>query len=92
MQNEQKIFWTEIQKIQDTVVNVSLIKAQKYDSMEELLNDVTYETICALMELLDGYRNEDIYGEITSRGTGSKLNSNVELHDCCEEYLKCSDK
>ena len=67
------------------------MKASKYDSMEDLLNDVTYETICEFMELLDGYKNKDLYGEIISRSKGCKINSKMELHDCCEDYLKCSD-
>ena len=33
------------QKIQENTVKISLIKASKYDSIETLLNDVTYETI-----------------------------------------------
>ena len=56
MKKEQEIFWKEVQKIQDYVVNVSLSKMSKYDDVEKLLNDVTYETIYGMMELLDGHK------------------------------------
>ena len=91
MQREQKVFWDEVQKIQENTVKISLIKASKYDSIETLLNDVTYETICAFMELLDGYKNKDLYGKIISKSTGNEINSGIDLHDYCEDYLKCSD-
>lgn len=91
MTREQDLFWREIKKIQDYVVNVSLSKISKYDDMENLLNDVTYETIYAIMELLDGHKNSDLRGEVISRFTGCSINSNIELHNYCEEYLNCSD-
>lgn len=93
MTKEQELFFKELQDIQDFVVNVSLIKISKYDDidMKKLLNDVTYETNCMIMELLDGYRNNDLRGEIINRHTGKSINSNIELHDHCEEYLNCAD-
>ena len=39
MERKQELFWREVQKIQDYVVNVSLLKVSKYDDMEKLLND-----------------------------------------------------
>ena len=91
MGQKQDIFGKEIQKIQDYVVNVSLSKISKYDDLEKLLNDVTYETIYGIMELLDGHKNIDLRGEIINKLTDSSINSDIELHNYCEEYLKCSD-
>ncbi len=91
MTKEQELFWKEIQKIQDYVVNVSLSKISKYDDSEKLLNDVTYETIYAIMELLDGYKNDNLRGDVINRSTGHCINSNINLHNFCEEYLNCSD-
>ena len=91
MKREQEIFWEEVQKIQDCVVNIYLSKISKYDNMEKLLNDVTYETIYGIMELLDGYRNNSLHGEVIYTLTGSAINSDIDLHNYCEEYLKCSD-
>ncbi|MEH2929706.1 hypothetical protein VSQ48_07300 [Candidatus Ventrimonas sp. KK005] len=91
MKSEQELFWEEVQKIQYSVVNVFLLKMSKYNDMSMLLNDVTYETIYNLMELIDGLRNINIKGEILSLSSGNRINSNICLHDCCEEYLDCSD-
>lgn len=91
MERKQELFWREVQKIQDYVVNVSLLKISKYDDMEKLLNDVTYETIYGMMELLDGHKSNNLHGEVIDKLTGSCINSNIELHNYCEEYLKCSD-
>ena len=90
MMMEQELFWKEIRKIQDFVVSVSLTKYSKYDDIEELLNDVTYETIYRLMELIDGVANNNIKGEIINVLSGSSINLDIELHDYCEEYLNCS--
>ncbi|MDE5909641.1 MAG: hypothetical protein K2H52_13005 [Lachnospiraceae bacterium] len=67
------------------------IKMSKYDDVEKLLNDVTYETIYGMMELLDGHKNHDLRGKVINRITGNCINSNIELHNYCEEYLNCSD-
>ena len=91
MKSEQELFWEEVQKIQYSVVNVFLLKMSKYNDMSMLLNDVTYETIYNLMELIDGLRNINIKGEILNLPSGNRINSNICLHDCCEEYLDCSD-
>ena len=91
MTSEQELFWKEIKQIQDFVVNVSLSKVSKYNDVSMLLNDVTYETIYKLMELIDGLRNNNIRGEIISLPSGNSINSNIELHNYCEEYLKHSD-
>lgn len=90
MTREQELFWKEVQKIQDYVVNALLSKTARHDNMEKLLNDVTYETIYRIMELLDDYRNNDLRGEIINKLNGSSIKSNIELHNYCEEYLNCS--
>lgn len=91
MSKEQELFWEEVKRIQDCVVNISLSKILQYDDMEKLLNDVTYETIYAMMDLLDGHKNSDLRGEVINTITGCSINSNIELHNYCEEYLNCSD-
>lgn len=91
MTEEQELFWNEIKKKQDFVVNVSLSKYSKYDDVEKLLNDVTYETIYKLMELIDGVKNSSIKGEIINLSSGNSISANLKLHDYCEEYLKCSE-
>ena len=75
MTKEQELFWQEIKKIQDCVVNITLFKISQYDDMENLLNDVTYETIYAVMELLDGYKSSYLRGEIINKLTNCCINS-----------------
>lgn len=55
------------------------------------MNDVTYETIYSLMELIDGLVNSNIRGEIISVPSGKIINTNENLHDYCEEYLNYSE-
>ena len=77
MTKEQELFWQEIKKIQDCVVNITLSKISQYDDMENLLNDVTYETIYAVMELLDGYKSSYLRGEIINKLTNCCINSDI---------------
>ena len=91
MKQQQELFWKEVRKIQDYVVNITLSKMSEYDDMEKLLNDVTYETIYGIMELLDGHKINDLRGEVIDNLTGCSINSDIELHNYCEDYLNCSD-
>lgn len=91
MSDELILFWKEIKMIQEYVVNVSLSKESKYNDVRDLLNDVTYETICKIMELLDGYRNNNLKGLIIDNSSNKAINCNIELHDFCEEFLNVSD-
>lgn len=91
MIREQKLFGEEVQKIQGYMVNVFLSRISKYDDMEKLLNDVNNEIIYGTMELLDGYKNNDLRGEVINKHTVSDINLKVELDNCCEEYLKRSE-
>lgn len=91
MENEQRILWSELRKIQEDTVNIALAKLEMYDNTETLLYDVTYETIYAIMEVLDGHKNKELRGEIINKSTGMRINSNDELHNHCEEYLICSE-
>ena len=88
---EQKQFFEVIANIQNKIVSIYALEFSKYNDMETFLNDVTYETICWLMELIDGIENPQIRGDIIHLATGNKINEDTMLHDCCEDYLKCSD-
>ena len=91
MMSEKEAFWKEIQRIQNNAVNVAITRMSEYEDVEKLLYDVTYDTIYGLMELLDGHKNSAIQGEIRDVSSGKCINSNMELHNYCEEYLKCSE-
>ena len=91
MTSEQECFWNEVKIIQDLVVNVTLLRISKYDDAEKLLNDVTYETIYGIMELLDGHKNSDLKCEVINKITGCSINADIEPHNYSEDFLKCSD-
>ena len=91
MTNEQQVFWEEVRKVQDYAVNVFLAKMSKYHTPKDLLNDVTYETIYEIMELLDGYKSDDLQGYVINKHTGKIINLNTDLHNSCEEWLNNSN-
>ncbi len=47
-------------------------------------------TCSVYRELLDGHKNINLR-EVINKITGCSINKNIELHNYCEEYLKCSD-
>ena len=90
MLSDCEIFWKEIQNIQRETVDIFLSKITKYDDMENLLQDVSYEVIYGMLELLDGLKNDEIKGNIITVSNGNVINSHMDLHNYCEDYLKCS--
>ena len=87
MTKNQELLFKELRNIQEYVVNVTLIESKRYQDLESMLNDITYETICRIMELLDGYYNNNLKGEIIDVQSGESISSEIELHDQCEDYL-----
>ena len=87
---KQELFFKELAAIQDLCVNVALCKAGSYSSTEEMLKDVTGETIYRVMELLDGYGRDLKLARcnIVDTITGEVINAGIELHDKCVEYLE----
>lgn len=91
MNDEQKIFYNELRKIQDYAIGVSLCKQNKYIKTEDMLEDITYEVIYMICEMIDGYRNDLMKYNIINTKTDKVLNYKIALHDWCEEYLRCTD-
>lgn len=88
MTEEQITFFNELKMIQDMAVEISLSNFEKYEKKEDILKDVTYEVICGIMELLDGYRNDSLKCNIVNVRTGKTINDHIEMHDLCEEFLE----
>lgn len=88
---EQTLFFEELSSIQEFVVlnNLSKNKNIKNLDLEGVLLDATYSTIAYVMELLDGYTNDNLQFEITSKKTNKSLKESIELHDTCVDFLKC---
>ncbi|MDE7210033.1 MAG: hypothetical protein K2O03_01155 [Lachnospiraceae bacterium] len=91
MTNEQEIFWKEMRSIQDEITGNYSMKTQKYDSaesMEQLLDNVIYETIYCVMEFLDGFRSKNFRGDIIYLPSGESINTiHDPLHDDCQDHL-----
>lgn len=92
MSSQIDFFLKTISIIQDEVINVALINKDKYDNFEEIITDVTYEMTYKIFELMDGYYNKDLRYKLTEINSDEVVNNITNLHDLCEDYLKCSDK
>lgn len=64
MTKEQEMFWKELRYIQNEITSIYSMRAQKYDKVQDLLDDVTYEAIYSIMELFDGLRSKYFRGDI----------------------------
>ena len=91
MTKDQELLFKELRKIQEEAVEITLLKMDKYINTEALLRDATYEAIYSIMELLDGYYNNNLKGEIIDVQSGESISSEIELHDHCEDYLVYAD-
>ena len=84
VQNE---FYDELKTIQDIVTNNMVSNSHKYNSLEDLLMDTTYETLYKVLELIDGYGSGKNKYEIINVSKKEILNKTECLHDYCEENL-----
>ncbi len=91
LNNFQKKFFDCLSEIQETTVAIAMCKYKEGDDIENLLYDVTWETIIEMMTLIDGYGNfRDGKLAVTNPKTGENLKEApyIELHDWVCEYLK----
>lgn len=88
MKEIQKKFFTALEEIQDFRVNVTLCKEKDYKNTEEMLCDITYDTIVDIMLLIDGYKKDDLVLDIIDRKSLESIREGIELHDTCADYLK----
>ena len=90
MNVEQTLFYSEMRKIQDFAIGKTLCKKDKYEDMEEMLEDITYDVIYMMCEMIDGYRNNLIKYSMINIKNGNVVNDEIALHDWCEGYLRCT--
>lgn len=91
MDDEKIIFYNELRKIQDYAIGVSLSKRNKYKQIDEMLEDITYDVIYRICEMIDGYRNDLIEYSLVNKRNSKVVNDGFALHDWCEAYLRCTD-
>lgn len=84
----QREFFQTLKEIQEEVVSTALCNYKGEDDIEDILYDVTYETIYNIMELIDGYTKESLQLDIIERVGKKSLRTGIELHDTCSEYIK----
>lgn len=84
MTDKQAIFLQELKIIQEQAVNMNLHQSDL--TKEELLFNVSYDTLVLTMELLDGYRNMNL--ELFDKESKEVLNKNIQLHDGVVDFLK----
>ena len=83
----QELFFNTLQEIQEEVVQTALSKSS-CENAERLLYDVTYTTICSIMELIDGYTKDTLQLDIIEKVSKRSLKENIQLHDVCVDYIK----
>ena len=84
MTDKQELFLQELQIIQEQAVNMNIHQSDL--TKEELLFNVSYDTLVLMMELLDGYRNMNL--ELSDKESKEVLNKNIQLHDGVTDFLK----
>ena len=84
----QKKFFTAIKDIQEEAVNIALCQDISEKNIEDVLYNVTYETIYSLMELFDGYGDENVKLDIIDFNKKESLRRGIQLHDVCVDYIK----
>lgn len=84
MTDKQALFLQELTIIQEQAVNMSIHQSDL--TKEELLFNVSYDTLVLMMELLDGYRNMNL--ELSDKESKEVLNKNIQLHDGVVDFLK----
>ena len=84
MTDKQALFLQELQIIQEQAVNMNIHQSDL--TKEELLFNVSYDTLVLMMELLDGYRNMNL--ELSDKESKEVLNKKIQLHDGVVDFLK----
>ena len=84
MTDKQALFFQELKIIQEQAVNMNIYQSNL--TKEELLFNVSYDTLVLMMELLDGYRNMNL--ELSDKENKEVLNKNIQLHDGVVDFLK----
>lgn len=85
MTNEQLVFFTRLQQIQEEVVTSQNNTSDKLTEKE--IYNLTYDTIYKILELIDGYTSDKIDLDLIDKLSGNSIKKEIQLHDKCVEYL-----
>lgn len=84
----QIMFFESLGKIQGETAGFMSCELNKYEEIEDLLTDAIFETIVAIMELIDGYYEKNVKLDIINKYNNETITNGIELHDVCVEFLK----
>lgn len=87
LNSTQELFFKSLQEIQEKAVQTALSKCN-CDNAEELLYDVTYDTIYSILELMDGYTRDDLQLDIIEQDSKRSMKENIQLHDVCADFIR----
>ena len=92
MNDRQKRFFEYLSYLQENSVQKCMAEYELTDpKIESMMYDVTFETITAVLEMIDGYSDFSSNRlDIIDTVTGERLNENptIELHDHNEDHLR----
>lgn len=83
----QAAFFNALRDIQETAVIKALSDCGGKAS-EDALYNATYEAICGIMELIDGYYSDELKLDLIEKQRKISVKGNLELHDACADYIK----
>lgn len=87
LSSSQKLFFQTLHEIQDEAVQGALSKYNCVNA-EKLLYEVTYDTIYGILELIDGYTQENLQLDLIEKESNNSLKQNIQLHDVCVDFIK----
>lgn len=87
MQYTEEIFWRKLQILQEEVVCQYACQLENGAPID--LYEITFDTICSILELIDGYKGSNCLGiSLVDKESGQVINQDRFLHDRCEQYLR----
>jgi len=88
IRNIQVEFFKTLSSIQEVAVYTALSEYKEGDSLEDLLFNATYEAICDILVLIDGYKNDKLKLDLIDSISKVSLKTGIQMHDMCADYLK----
>ncbi len=85
--NSRDSFFEEVRVAQDRLINILRCNKDKYNNVDDLVIDSTYEAIYSVLEIIDGFNTTGKKYYLTDCTSEEVLNSNSCLHNECENRL-----
>ena len=87
MQHIEEAFWKQLQILQEEIVG--RYACQLESGVPADLYGITFDTICSMLELIDGYKGSNCSGiSLVDKESRQVINQDRFLHDRCGQYLR----